>query len=275
MAVWAANRLVYAIGGSNTAGSVLTTVQAYNPSTNSWTNRAPLPAARQTGNGAVTINNIMYLAGGHDATNKATRTLFAYNATTNVWSTKAQMPAFGSCGGSAVLGGKLYVFSGCTRTATGPQTAAGLLHRYDPVTNTWATLRAAPTTVHFQPVVAAIRGKLYVIGGVNASGVATGRVDVYDPATNLWSTRATMPTPRVGAAGAAITDRIVVFGGRTGTTYLNTVEAYDPVTNSWSSRPSMPTPRAALGVAGVSGFLYAVGGRNSSSVLTANERFTP
>jgi N-acetylneuraminic acid mutarotase len=274
LAVWTANGVLYAMGGANSAGTALRTVQAYNAATNSWTTKAALPAARQTGNGAASINNIIYLAGGHDAAGATTKTLYAYNTTTNTWSTRAAMPLFSSCGGSAVIAGKVYVFSGCTRNSAGAQIASGRLHRYDPATNAWTTLRAAPVA-HFHPVVGAISGKLYVIGGSNGTGTAIGRVDMYDPATNTWTLRAPMPTPRVVAAGVAIGGKFHVFGGRNGTTYLSNVEAYDPVTNSWANRLSMPAPRAALGVAGVSGSLYVVGGRNTSTALTTNERFTP
>jgi subtilisin family serine protease len=275
VALWDANGLLYAIGGANSAGTVLRTVQAYNPATNSWTTKAPLPAARQSGNGAGEINKIIYLAGGHDAAGALTRTLYAYNSATNTWGARAQMPIYSSCGGSGVSGGKLYVFSGCTRSSTGAQVAAKRLHRYDPVSNTWTALPNAPV-VHYQPVVGFNAGKLYVVGGNNGSGAATGRVDMYDPATNTWATRATMPTPRVGAAGVSIGGKLYVMGGRNGTTYLNTVQAYDPVTNSWSTGASMPTARAAFGVAGISGFLYAVGGRSASTAaLGTNERFTP
>ena len=167
-------------------------MQAYSPSSNAWTTRASLPAARQGGNGAVTINGIVYLAGGEDATGALTRTLYAYNASTNVWSTRATMPAYGACGGSAVISGRLYVFSGCTRSSTGSKIDAGLLHRYNPTTNTWTALQRAPVT-HFRPVVGAIGGKLYVVGGNNGSGTAMRRVDMYHPATNTWSSRAGCP----------------------------------------------------------------------------------
>ena len=273
-AVWVVNGLLYAIGGLNSVGTVVNAVTAYNPSTNSWTSKASLPAARQTGNGAATINGIMYLAGGHDAARALTRTLYAYNAATNTWSTKAAMPVFSSCGGSAAYAGKLYVFSGCTRSSTGGQVATGLLHRYDPGTNTWTTLPRAPAA-HFEPVVAVTGGKLYVVGGNNGSGAAFGRVDMYNPATNTWSMRATMPTARVAASGAAIGGKLQVIGGRNGNNYLTTVEAYDPLTNTWSTRTSMPTGRAAFGVGGISGFLYAVGGRDIGSTLSANERYAP
>jgi N-acetylneuraminic acid mutarotase len=274
LAVGVANGSVYAFGGANASGTVLRTVQAYSPSSNAWTTKASLPAPRQGGNGAVTITGTVYLPGGEDAAGALTRTLYAYSVATNVWSTRAQMPAYGACGGSAVISGRIYVFSGCTRSSTGATINARLLHRYNPTTNTWTTLSPAPVT-HFRPVVGAIGGKLYVAGGNNAAGTALRRVDVYDPATNTWSIRTGMPTPRANAGAALIGGRWYVFGGKNGAAYLNTVEAYNPVTNTWTSRPAMPTPRAALGVGGVSGVIYAVGGRNATAALATNERFTP
>ena len=213
------------------------------------------------------------LAGGEDAAGALTRTLYTYNASTNGWSTRAAMPAYGACGGSAVISGRIYVFSGCTRSSTGARNDAGLLHRYNPTTNTWTTLKAAPVT-HFRPVVMAIHGKLYVVGGNNGSGTAMRRVDMYDPATNTWSSRAGMPTARTNAGAAIIGGKMYVFGGRN-TAYLNTVEAYDPVANTWTSRGAMPTARAALGVGGVGGQVYAIGGRNATPALATSERFTP
>ena len=274
LAVTTANGLMYAIGGANGAGTVLRTVQVYNPATNAWTTKPSLPAARQGGNGAVTINGMVYLPGGEDAAGALTRTLYAYNATTNVWSTRASMPAYGACGGSAVIAGRIYVFSGCTRSSTGARINARLLHRYNPNTNTWTTLKAAPVP-HFRPVVGAIGGKLYVAGGENGSGTPMRRVDMYDPATDTWSTRTGMRTPRVNAGAIPYGGKLYVFGGRNGTPYLNSVEAYDPVNNAWTSRTAMPTARAALGVGSMSGLLYAVGGRNETPALATSERFTP
>jgi N-acetylneuraminic acid mutarotase len=274
LALAVANGSVYAIGGANASGTVLRTVQGYNPTTNGWTTKASTPAARQGGNGAVTLNGMVYLPGGEDANGGLTRTLYAYNTSTNTWSTRAQMPAYGACGGSALMSGQLYVFSGCTRSSSGAEIDARLLHRYNPTNNTWTTLRQAPVT-HFRPVVAAVGGKLYVVGGNNGSGAAIGRVDMYDPVTNTWSTLASMPTPRMNAGAAFLGGKLYVVGGKSGPAYLNTVEVYDPVTNTWTSRPALPTARGALGVANVSGSIYAIGGRNATAALATNERFTP
>jgi N-acetylneuraminic acid mutarotase len=274
LAAAGANGILYAIAGTNSAGAALRTVQAYDPSTNAWSTKAPLPAPRQLGSGATTILGTIYVAGGQDDAKVLTRTLYAYRATTNTWSIKARMPAPGGCGGSATIGGKLYVFSGCVPTSTGGQTASGLLHRYDPATDTWATLPSAPT-VHFQPVVGAAGGKLYVAGGNDGAGVQTTRLDVFDPATNSWSAKSSMPNARIAAAGGVIGGKLYVVGGRNGTSYLNSVDVYDPVTNRWFSRGPMPTARAALAVAAVNNLLYAIDGRNASTSLSLNERFTP
>ncbi|HEX6406315.1 MAG TPA: kelch repeat-containing protein [Gemmatimonadales bacterium] len=275
LAAATASGLLYAIGGATAAGTALKTVQVYNPGTNTWTTKAPLPAARPFGNGATHISGTIYLPGGQDAGNVLTRTLYAYRISTNTWSAKANMPVFSGCGGSGVIGGKLYVYSGCTRTATGPQTAAALLHRYNPATNTWTTLRGAPS-VHVQPAVTVVAGKLYVAGGNTGGSVVTNRVDVYNPATNSWSTAAALPTPRVAAAGGVIGGKLYVVGGRNGATYYGALEIYDPLTNAWTSAAALPMVRGGLAVGVISGSMYAIGGRNAATpALANNERLTP
>jgi N-acetylneuraminic acid mutarotase len=266
---------LYAIGGQTAAGAVLSSVTAYTPGPNTWTSKAALPSAR-VGSGAAAISGTIYVAGGNDASGTLTRTLYAYNPGTNRWTTRATLPVASGCGGSAAIGSQLFVFTGCTLLSTGAQVGSGLLHRYNPATNTWTGLPQAPT-VHVLPAVAAIGGKLYVAGGNNGSGVAISQLDVYDPATNAWSTLPAMPTPRVTAAGVAIGGRFFVIGGRSGETYLSTVEAYDPLTNAWGTGPPMPTARSGLGVAFIfsDGRAYAVGGRNTTAALANNQRYTP
>lgn len=276
LAVTAAGGRLYAIGGLNSAGAPQRGVFAYNPSTNSWSTKPLLPAPRYSGNGAAAISGKIYVAGGLDLTKKPTRALYVYNSTTNTWATRAAMPAASGCGGSAVIGGNLYVFSGCTLLSNGAQVNAGLLHRYNPSTNTWTTLRSAPQA-HFKPVVAAIGNRLYVAGGDDNSGTKTTRVDMYDPTTNTWVVRASMLSVQTAAAGAVVGGLLYVAGGFNGAAYLGTVEAYNPVTDTWVSRMEMPTPRAGLGASliGTDGRIYAVGGRNAASVLGTNARYTP
>src|SRR6476469_3144845 len=108
----AVNGIIYVVGGRLSNGSGTTSVQAYNPTTNTWTTRAPLPAVRVYGAGAGVINGVLYLPGGADGKD-ITKTLYAYNPATNTWTTKAPMPNAAGCGASGVIAGKLYVYSGC------------------------------------------------------------------------------------------------------------------------------------------------------------------
>ena len=110
---------LYAIGGLASLASPIRAVQSYNPTSNTWSLGAPLPAARYNGNGAATISGTIYVAGGRDAAGMLTRTLYAYQTSTNSWSRRANQPVLSGCGGSSVIAGKLYVFTGCTRSSSG------------------------------------------------------------------------------------------------------------------------------------------------------------
>ena len=168
------SNLLYAIGGKSN-GRILSSVEAYNPSGDSWTRKAPVPSARFDGNGAVSINELLYLPGGRNSAGTPTRTLYVYNRSTNVWSSKAALPIASACGGAVNIGGLLYVLTGCDGTGG----FKGRLHRYSPSSNSWTARTTAPAA-HGLPAVGVINGKLYVAGGREAGAQATAMLHVYD-----------------------------------------------------------------------------------------------
>ena len=159
------NGLLYVAGGYR-ATAPLRTVQAYNPGTNTWTSRAPLPATRHDVNGGAVINGRLYVAGGEDSLNNMVKTLFVYNPSTNSWATKAPMLLAASCGVSAAIGGKLYVYGGCGADEPAFQ-------RYDPATDSWTELRR-PFVRRLFAAGAVTGGKLYLVGGIAVDGKAFG-----------------------------------------------------------------------------------------------------
>ena len=270
LALGAANGTIYAIGGVTASGAVAEVV-GYDPGTDKWSLKAPLPSARQAGDGAAGIGGLLYAPGGYNASKALTKSLFAYDPATNTWATRASMPVTSGCGVSRFISNKLYVLTGCTGTTSA---WAGLLHRYDPSTNTWSALKPAPHA-HSYPAAGVINGKLYVAGGNDGSG-ASGTLDVYDPATNMWATKATMATPRRGAAGAVIGGTLYVIGGRDGGGYyLRTVEMYTPATNRWVTGTDLPEPRSGFGAIVNKGLIFAVGGRNYVTLLATNQAYWP
>jgi M6 family metalloprotease-like protein len=261
---------LYAIGGRSN-GTTIAAMEAYSPTTNSWTVKAALPSARYDGNGAVANGGLLYLPGGRNAAGTLTKTLYVYNLTTNAWSTKASLPISSGCGASVMINGLLYVVTGCDGTSG----FKARLHRYSPSSNTW-TARASAPSAHGDPAVGVINGKLYVAGGRNAAGTAVTTLHLYNPGTNTWSTKAPMPSARFRAAGQVINGKLYVVGGTdaaTGVTLASTL-VYDPATNQWSTKAAMPTGRTRLGAAGINNQLYAVGGWAAND-LAKVERYTP
>jgi len=105
-AVGVANGLLYVVGGGASAGGHTDNVAAtesYNPATNSWTTRAPMPTPRNA-LGVGVINGILYAVGGISTSGIEVGTVEAYDPTTDSWTTKAPMPTPRSALGVVVLG---------------------------------------------------------------------------------------------------------------------------------------------------------------------------
>lgn len=169
------------------------------------------------------------------------------------------------------------------------------LHIYDISTNVWSSGAAVPKN-QYGPV-AAVGGKIYVIGGVYLGGGGliqrsgdssatlqcadstsekagtrvTADVQAYDPAADTWTYVAALPSPRAGGAAVVLDGKIHLIGGGNyqGQTWDNIENhlVYDPKTDAWSSLAPMPSTRVApaLVTDTAGGKIYAIGGWDSSS----------
>jgi N-acetylneuraminic acid mutarotase len=154
------------------------------------------------------------------------------------------------------LDDRLYVVGGRTFQPTVRSYA------YDPETGR-STLIAGLPTVQNGGAAVALRGRVWVVGGASAFGVAVSTVQAYDPISNTWQVMAPMASPRRDPVAVVIGDEIVVAGGDDGEA-LQTVEIFNPATGAWRPAPSMPEARTgAVGVAW-QGRLYLAGGRDAT-----------
>jgi N-acetylneuraminic acid mutarotase len=248
--------MLYVVGGSSAA--TLAVTEAYDPATNTWVSRAPLPrwdggeAGRYSGAAGV-IDGKLYLAGGwRRAPALPSNILQIYDPASNSWSRGANIPILSGCSVAGVIDGKLYVVTACD----GYSGTRMYLHVYDPGTDSWSGGSRPPHVFYGAAVV--IEGKLYAVGG-NTLSATLGTLDVYDPMTDTWETRTSMPTPRTGAMAGVLTGKIHVVGGHDGTGHVDLVEVYDPASDTWTTSDPMPTARHS-GVAGVLGGCLAVAG---------------
>jgi N-acetylneuraminic acid mutarotase len=290
LVVAAPNGKLYAVGGWN--GSYLATVEEYDPATNAWATKQPMPTARESLGLAAAPNGKLYAVGGYNGSYLAT--VEEYDPATNAWATKQPMPtARHALGLAAAPNGKLYAIGGDVNN-----TDFGTVEEYDPATNTWTNCGGTPTVTACKPMTtprdnfglaAAPNGKLYAIGGEGETD-DEHTVEEYDPATNTWTncggtptvTACTpMPTARVFLGLTAAPNGKLYAAGGGVCCVLATVEEYNPATNTWTNcggTPTvtactpMPTTRDLFGLAAApNGKLYAVGGSGNPYLATVDE----
>ena len=135
----------------------------------------------------------------------------------------------------------------------------GLVEIFDTKTQRWRTGQNKPTAVA-NVSAAVISGTVIVPGGYTTSGVPTSIVEAYNPVSDTWRSLSPLPAPRFAYAIAAYRDRVYVFGGWDGKSYVSSVFAYDPSTDHWSTRASMPLARGFSAAAAITNTIYVVGG---------------
>jgi len=125
--------------------------------------------------------------------------------------------------------------------------------------NTWSSGAAMPTALKF-PMAGAIKGQIYVVGGVTDTAVVASN-QIYNPLANTWSTGAEIPVTTFDGAAAVVKNVLYIFGGNTdGVTLTNAVWAYNPKKNEWSAKTAMPTTRESAAAAVEKNVIYVIGG---------------
>ncbi len=122
---------------------------------------------------------------------------------------------------------------------------------------------------------AAVAGRLYVVGGVTDSGLARDML-VFDIASERWSSQPG-PTPREHLGVAALKGRIYALGGRTRglDTNVATVERFNRRTGRWRALAPLPRRRGGTSAAAIGGRIVSVGGEGPGGTLARVYAYRP
>jgi len=230
LSVSVVNGKIYAIGGgiSRTKDylriGTFSTVEEYDPATDTWSTKSPMPTSRGW-HSAIVVDGKIYIFGGSKNAPPSKGHVLAvevYDPATDTWTQQGDMPLPRSGGSASIVDGKIYFFGGYE--------AIRRFDEHDPSTDTWTQKPDMPT-VRIGLSTSVLDGKIYLIGGFGMYGY-TGLTDteVYDPATDTWTTAPDMPTGRYGAYTAEVDGKIYVFGGMPGwpAEAYGIVEIYEP-----------------------------------------------
>ena len=230
----AVNGKIYAVGGAECISSscsqveTFSTVEEYDPATDTWTTKSPIPTERGWHSASV-VDGKIYIIGGSQGYTPGYNyhhvlTVEVYDPATDTWSQKGDMPESRAYGSASVVDGKIYLIGGYL--------GGQKVDEFDPATDTWKEKSEMPTS-KMGLSTSVLDGKIYATGGYSLyvnryPGETT--VYVYDPAMDTWTTAPDMPTGRFGAYTSVVDGKIYVFGGLPDwpASAYEIVEVYDP-----------------------------------------------
>ncbi|XP_026151044.1 kelch-like protein 9 [Mastacembelus armatus] len=188
------------------------------------------------------------------------RELRVYDEGTGHWRALKPMEVPRYQHGVALLGGFLFIVGGQSTYDTKGKTAIDSAYRYDPRFDKWlqiASLNEKRTFFHLS----ALKGKLFAVGGRNASG-EIDTVECYDLKKNEWTFVTCMVEPHYGHAGTVHGDLMYISGGITRDTFQKELWCYDPGADTWSPRADMMELRGLHCMCTVGDRLYVMGGNH-------------
>jgi len=270
------NDRIYALGGNIASDGALTRNEEYDPATDKWRLRAPLPSGASHMTAAV-LNGKIYAIGGftgRDHKGSLDRVL-EYDPVSDAWRGLAPLSTPRGSVSAAALDGKIHAVSGRVTNATDDWHFNGVVgtHEvYDPATNRWTQAAPLPRA-RDHLVVVAVDGKLHAIGGrFGGNDDMSDLHDVYDPTTKSWTSAPPLPTARGGVSGAVYKGLILVLGGEDEKRAYVENEAYDVKTGRWSKLAPLPSARHGHGVAAVGQAVYVMAGASERGGGGVNDK---
>ena len=198
----------------------------------------------------------------------APKSLYAvtYDLPTDTWTYRAGVGIDIECclrsAAAAATNGKIYLLG--SSWTSGPVTL-----EYDPSADAWrtrATIPLAPFGVQWGlSWVGATNGKLYALGGIDATYAGQPRNQIYDQVTNAWPSGAPIPFANLATSAAAAADgKINLVGGpwtnNNGIGNNDWAETYDPASDAWDYPPPVLSGGESPLVVANGLALYVLGG---------------
>jgi Kelch motif len=206
----AVNGKIYYIGGlTGWLGPSVGSVYIYDPTTDTFSTGASMPAGRDRGAGGIAAyNGKIYLAGGIHA-GTTVGWFDVYDPASDTWASLPDLPHRRDHFQAAIVNGRFWAIGG--RVSSTP-VRVGYNEAFDFATQKWLTGFAPLPTLRGGVATAVFGTEVVVIGG-EGGGATFSTVEAYNTATNTWRTLAPMPTARHGIQAALLDGSAYIADG--------------------------------------------------------------
>jgi N-acetylneuraminic acid mutarotase len=251
---------IYVVGGIDGTPAFLSSVEVYDPDTDSFAPGPPLPVPLHHTTATAVAGKLYVIGGWSDFFATPLDVVYELDPQQGSWVAKTAMPTARGSPAAAALGGRIYVAGGW------PSDRSQDFAVYDPADDSWQTLPDLPSGRNHLGLAAAA-GRIYAVGGRTSLSAGVGNVaslDAYDPDTGSWTSAASLPRARGGLAAVGWRRFVFAFGGEGNASSpdgtFEDADVYDASLDVWTTLEPMPTPRHGIGAAVQAGRIHIPGG---------------
>lgn len=229
----------YLFGGQDTAEVIRKDLWSYDPTSDTWSQKADLPGSARRDAVSFVIGNYAYVGTGMDSVSAPVgnilKDFWRYNPLTNAWTAIADFPGMGGGGVYFSTGfsveGKGYICGGKIAAAT----YSNQLWEYKPSNDQWIQRAPFPGSIRYQMCSFVVGAKAFVGMGTDQN-IFKKDMYCYNPGSNQWTPIAPFPAyERGGASTFSLEDKGFVCLGNNGGLLGDLIE-YNPKTDSWTLR---------------------------------------
>jgi|GEM_PF-1624618 len=184
----------YIVNGWDSTGSGRgpSTLWQYDPSNDSWTQKAAFPGSTRYTTATFAVSGKGYVACGFSPYNNE---VYSYDPVADSWSQKSNFPGAARQDMSYfVIGNYAYAGMGSTSDGRGSYFLESDWYKYDPSTDVWTRLNDFPGNALSGTSYFSLNGEGYVINGLDQNSVyfnttvsSSNKVWKYAPASDSWS----------------------------------------------------------------------------------------
>ncbi len=212
----------------------------FNPTTNTWTQRANFGGVPRSLAVGFAIGNKGYIGTGVDLNGNKLNDIWEFDPGSNTWTQKNSLPGPPRYSAMAFSVGNMgYVGLGDTSNFT----STGLLYdlwEFDPVGNSWLQKTNFPGSGRVYAVSFSLNNKGYVATGASATSFKSDLWE-YDPVSNSWTQKTSFIRGKAQATSFSLgAGGYIVTGVDSPAVPMNELWAYNQMMNNWYQKANLP-----------------------------------